>query len=215
MRKRIVIMAVAGATLVGGAAVASAQEVTDETPQGSEQGWGWRAHRLADIIGNVLGDLVGDGTITQNQADAIEGALTAKAEEMRDARQLLASFWEDDALTTDEIAQLPEPNVFTDPDGPFADALSDGILTKTELEELRADRRAHFIDLRDAVEGFLDDDVLTSDEIAQLPEPNPFVDPQGAVADALSDGQLTRTELEDLLPRRHHRGDRPATPTGA
>lgn len=45
--------------------------------------------------------------------------------------------------------------------------------------------------------GFLDDGVIDSGELAQLPEDSQLTDPEGPVAQALADGQLTETELRE------------------
>lgn len=52
-------------------------------------------------------------------------------------------------------------------------------------------------DTAEVVNGFLDDGVIDSDELAQLPEESVFRDPDGAVAAAVEDGQLTETELRE------------------
>lgn len=206
MRNKIAIVALA-ATLIGGAAVAVAQESetpdTTETPV-AEPGWG-RHHRGA-IAARVLEDLVTEGVITQDQADSITSAFQERRDEFAAARELMHSFWEDGVLTAEEIAQLPEMTRFTDPDAPFAEALADGQLTREEVEAIREARKTHRQELRDAVKEFMEDGVLSAEEISQLPEPNPFIDPQGALAEALTDGQLTEDELEALRPGRGHHG---------
>lgn len=199
MRTKIAALVVGG-LLLGGAAVANAQEQSTTTT--TTVGWG---HHRGEVAETVLAELVADGTITQAQADAIVAAFEAQRAEMQENRTLLERFWEDDVLTSDEIAQLNEPNLFTATDSPFAQALADGELTRDEVEAIRDGRRAHFEEVRDLVEGFLDDGVLTSDEIAQLSEPHPFTE-DGPFADALSDGQLTQEELDEARPHRSGRG---------
>ncbi|MXZ68103.1 MAG: hypothetical protein F4Z17_03725 [Acidimicrobiia bacterium] len=59
---------------------------------------------------------------------------------------LLDSFWDDGVLTAEEIAQLPNAHRITGADGPLADALTDGQITKEEMEEIRdriPERRGH------------------------------------------------------------------------
>jgi hypothetical protein len=200
MRTKIAALVVGG-VLLGGAAVANAQEQTTTTTTATVGS----GHHRGELAETVLADLVADGTITQVQADAIVAAFEAQRAEMQENRTLLEGFWEDDVLTAEEIAQLNEPNRFTATDSPFAEALADGELTRDEVEAIRDERRAHFEEVRDLVEGFLEDGVLTSDEIAQLPEPNPFTE-DGPFADALSDGQLTQEELDEARPQRGERG---------
>ncbi len=102
---------------------------------------------VTGVLEEVLGDLVGDGTITRNQSDAIVTALEERKAETRatweEHKSQLATFWEDGILTSDEIAQLPMANRITDPDGPLAEALEDGSITKEELEELSRSRGGH------------------------------------------------------------------------
>ena len=95
------------------------------------------------LLEQVLGDLVEDETITQDQSDAITTALENKRTQAREARQAtrdqIDEFWEDDVLTSDEISQLPSADRITAPDGPFAEALEDGQITREEFEEIRSD----------------------------------------------------------------------------
>ena len=95
------------------------------------------------LLDEVLSDLVSNGVITQEQSDAITQALTAKAEERRAEfeaeRERLQEMWtqirgflEDDVITSDEIAQLPADNPFTN----LQDILADGEITRDELESV-------------------------------------------------------------------------------
>ena len=93
------------------------------------------------ILDEVLSELVSSGVITQDQSDAITSALTDKAEERRAEfeaeRERLEAMWtqirgflEDDVITSDEIAQLPADNPFSN----LQDILADGQITRDELE---------------------------------------------------------------------------------
>ena len=62
---------------------------------------------------------------------------------------------------------------------------------RAEVLEARRTARAH-------LESFLEDDVLTSEEIAELPFAARLTDPDGPFAGALEDGQITKEELEDV-----------------
>ncbi len=99
------------------------------------------------VLEEVLGDLVEDGTITQNQSDAIVTAIEERKAEAHatweEHKSQLATFWEDGILTSEEIEQLPMANWITDPDGPLAEALEDGSITKEELDELSRYRGGH------------------------------------------------------------------------
>lgn len=153
MRKTIATLT-AGAVILGGAAIAAAQDdaADDQAPPAVE----W-AHPRGDALEDVLDELVGNGTITQAQSDAISEALDARRDEMRALREerraemealrdRMQSFLEDGVLTADELAQFPEGHPLVDPDGPAAEYLGDGQLTEDELAELRESfgpRRGH------------------------------------------------------------------------
>jgi hypothetical protein len=79
----------------------------------------------------------------------------------------------------------------------------DEILAAVEAkhEELRAEREAHRAEMeqfRDQMHSFLEDGQLTADELAQLPEDHPLLDPDGPAVEYLEDGQLTADELTEL-----------------
>lgn len=104
------------------------------------------------VLDEVLGGLVSDGTITQAQADAVKEALQAKAEEHRAEREArreerqaqreqIREFLDDDVIDAGELAQLGSDHPFNDPDGPLAEYLDDGELTREELREARPERR--------------------------------------------------------------------------
>lgn len=81
-----------------------------------------------------------------------------------------------------------------------ADAVSTAITDKAA--ELRSERQA----MRELIKSFLEDDVITSDELAQLGDDHPFNDPDGPFAEAAEDGEITKEELREL--RRERRGNR-------
>ncbi len=162
--RRVMTALLAAALLVGGGAAfalvasqdaAVAQEEpsteTDEPDVDVE-----RPDR-SDVFGDVLGDLVDEGVITQEQADSITDAfeerlveLRARFEEHRDEFRSrgrgffhrgfhLGALLEDGVIDADELAELGEDHPLNDPDGPAAEYLDDGQLTQEELEELRAE----------------------------------------------------------------------------
>ncbi len=135
MRKAVIIGAVV--LLVGTAtAVWANTDASDSDAESGDRTWG---HRFGSGLSDVLAELVEDQTITSAQADAIIAAVESKRAEFVAARaemkELLATFWEDEVLTAEEIAQLPNAERFTAEDSPFADALADGEITKDELAE--------------------------------------------------------------------------------
>jgi hypothetical protein len=158
MKKVIAALAAAGvlvaaaftASIVTDGSVATAQ-VPDEgttTVERPERGAHFR---------EVLDTLVAAGTIRQDQADAIEEAMVAKQEKLRESGEGfrhhrrgprggfgLRGLLEDDVISADELAELPDDHPFNDPDGPAADYLDDGQLTRDELKEIREQTHERF-----------------------------------------------------------------------
>lgn len=159
MRIRIV-SAVAALLLIGGGslvAVAQTGQATDTNTIGPVDG------RVLDgPVSQVLDDLVSQGVITADQSRAITDALEAKRDELaaefrrrwQDWKQQgsqIRGFLDDDVITSDELSQLPEDSPLRDPDGPLADALEDGQITRQELRDARISlkgfRRGHHLGL--------------------------------------------------------------------
>jgi hypothetical protein len=74
------------------------------------------------------------------------------------------------------------------------DEITEAVVAKAE--ELRAQHQ----ELRAQIAGFLDDGVISAEELAQLPDDHPFNDPDGQFGDALEDGELTREEIREARP---------------
>lgn len=74
-------------------------------------------------------------------------------------------------------------------------------------EEFQARREEHR-ELAEQVREFLEDDVITAEELAQLPADSVFNDADGPLAEALEDGEITVDELENAgaWMRGFHRG---------
>lgn len=107
-----------------------------------------RREQRAAEVGEALQALVGNGTLSSDQVDAIlEAFETARDERPHPMRRGARAGWqiaemlEDGVIDADELAALPEGHPLTDPDGPAADFLDDGQLTEDELDELRSQRR--------------------------------------------------------------------------
>jgi hypothetical protein len=157
MKKVIASLAAAG-VLVAGAFVAStvadspaqAQTLDDDTTAQVER------RNRGSALAEVLGELVDAGTITQSQADAVQAALEAKHEEMKENRpdrgerqrgprrfgRQIAHLLEDGVISADEIAELRDGHPFKNVDGPFADELADGQITQEEWDAFKAERMA-------------------------------------------------------------------------
>lgn len=121
------LLAVAGATAV----LAAPSAVTDTARQVPNA-----ATVAGSCLADALADLVADGVITQEQSDAIVGAVDARVEErrkeMQQLRELVARFLEDGVVTAEELEQLPEEHLWRNLD----DFLADGQLTVEELRQL-------------------------------------------------------------------------------
>ena len=126
MKRRLIVIPLAGLLLVGGATAAMAHGGLLGGP--AERG---------TILSDVLEELVTDGTINQGQADAIEEAITERRTEVREEaearREQMRTFLEDGTLSADELAQVPEDHPLRNLDS----FLEDGQLTQDELRQLR------------------------------------------------------------------------------
>ena len=88
------------------------------------------------ILNEVLDDLVTDGTITEDQQQAILDALTAERDarvaEAQERADQLRSFLEDGVITQEEFDQLPEDSRLRQ----LADVMDDGQITTEELQAI-------------------------------------------------------------------------------
>ena len=206
MGKKIWAAIVAGGLLIGAGFVAS---VVSAPGTASAQGESDTEETRGPIplilgfLGEVLDDLVGDGTITQDQADAIVAASEAKAEEKRAEheanRTLLQEALEDDVITEDEVADLPDDHpIFNDR---FDEAWADGELTREELGELRPFSRRDLFKHGFGLGSSLDDGGITQEEYDALDSDHPLK--QADVSEYLEDGLITPDELRELHPLRN------------
>ena len=135
-------------------------------------------------------------TITGAPADAQEAVGAADAEA-----------WRGEAVLDEVLEGLVADGVITQPQ---SDEVREAFIDKRE--EIAADREARREEreeLRDLIQGFLDDDVIDSDDLAQLPDDLPWFDDDSALAEALEDGELTKEELREALPSHTHRHRHP------
>lgn len=83
----------------------------------------------------------------------------------------------------------------------------------TAAEDRRAELEAQRAEMREMwtqIGGFLEDGVISADEIGQLPDDNPF----SSLSDILADGQVTQEELESVAPFGGRFLDRPGRGPG-
>jgi hypothetical protein len=215
MRNKIVAVAVAGglvlgtgifAVLVVDSGVAFASDETDFASGGDSDR---PHHRHRAILEEVLEDLVASGTIDQDQVDAITEALVAKAESLRaerdEVRDLIEGFLDDDVITEDELAQLPDDHPFNNPDGRPAGALEDGQLTRAEIEQARPHPRGEWFKRGIRWGALLDDGGIDQSEYDGLPDGHPLKDID--VSEYLDDGVITIAELREIRKSQSTSGD--------
>jgi hypothetical protein len=161
MKKIILSVAAAGILVVGAFAASTittseASAQTDDPPVVTDE---VRRPHPGAILDEVLGDLVEDETLDQDQADAVKDALETKRDELkeeygdrkdrrghREAMQEQTQLWlEDGVISAEELAELPF-DLPRSEDGPLAEALNDGQITQAEwdafIEERKADHEA-------------------------------------------------------------------------
>lgn len=136
MRKTLVAL-VAGALILGGAAIAMAQ--TDETTTDTSPPV---AHMdRGDHLSEFLAEMVDEDVITQEQADTLiselESRFEARQAEREEHRALFEEAFSDDVLTVEELEEIGATRIL-DEDGPFAEALADGELTRAEFDAIHA-----------------------------------------------------------------------------
>lgn len=155
--------------------------------------------RIFGFLGGVLDDLVGDETITQEQADAIVQAAHARAEELREERlalrALLSEFLVDGVITEAEASELPDDHwVFGDA---FDEAWEDGELTRAELRDARPHPRRHAFKSGFRFGALLDDGGIDRDEYESLDPDHPLK--QADVTEYMDDDLITPDDLREIF----------------
>lgn len=226
MRTKILAAFVAGGLLVGAAFVASAIS-SPGTASAQEDGdnpesQGGLFDHVTGFLEEVLDGLVDDGTLDQDQADAVVDAVEDRISEVwekhRELADLVHGFLEDGVITTEEAEELPDDHPLLDER--FDEAWEDGELTIEDLPGFAGFRegfgpgpgfgferhripdidpgdrpdfsRFEFGDLRD----LLDDGGLDQSEYDELNEDHPLK--QNDVSEYLEDGLITPDELAEL-----------------
>ena len=127
-------------------------------------------------------------------ADTARSALTNQDEGVIGATAGLAIGVAGDSLLEEVLAELVSAGSITQDQ---SDAITAALTTRAE------ERRAEFEAQREAmqamwtqIKGFLEDGVISADEIAELPADNPFTN----MSDILADGEVTLEELQSFAP---------------
>lgn len=146
------------------------------------------------VAAAVAGGLVvGAGFV----AAAISSPGVAEAQEDTTEESNVRPFHRHGAVLEEVLADLVEAGTI---DQAQADAIIAALAEKAQ--DLRAERQ----ETRELIKGFLEDDVITADELVQLPDDHAFNNPDGIFSEALGDGELTREEIREARP--HPRRDR-------
>lgn len=164
--KRLIWLPVAGFLLIAGAAVAAA----------------------APGIASTAASLLGTPLLS------IEAAGEAAYEPSLEIREGPGGLVGGESLLDEVLAELVTQGVITQEQ-------SDAIVAALEAraEERRAEfeaEREQMQEMWSQIRTFLEDGVITADEIAQLPADNPFSNLEGI----LEDGQVTLEELQSIRP---------------
>jgi len=201
MRAKILTAMVAGGLLVAAGLVSSvvsapgAAQAQEET-EGSEPGG--PIPRFLGFLADVLDGLVGDGTITQEQADAITDAAQTKVEEVREEhmalRELTRDIIDEGVVTEEEASELPDDHWLLE--DVFDEAWEDGELSVGEIRELKS-RRGHPFRHGMRFGALLDDGGIDREEYDGLDEEHPLK--QLDVGDYLEDGLITPGELREIF----------------
>jgi hypothetical protein len=98
--------------------------------------------KRGERISSFFDDMVAEGVISQDQANTMLAELESRHEERvaerQERREAFESAFEDDVLTVAELEELGADRIL-DEDGPFAEALADGELTRDEFEAIHAE----------------------------------------------------------------------------
>jgi hypothetical protein len=139
-------------------------------------------------------------------------AVAAASPGVLDKAAAVVSLAQDDGTDTETSPSTGGLRVHVDGDGILTEVLADlvtsGVITQdqsdsitealtTRVEERRAEaeaQRQQMEEMWTQVQGFLEDGVITADEIAQLPADNPFSN----IENILEDGQITLEELQSV-----------------
>lgn len=201
MRNKIMAALVAGGLLVGAGfvtSIVSAPDTAVAQVANEDEHRGFFARGMG-FLGDVLDELVGEGTIDSDQAVAILDAVEEKATELKEEREALREeikgYLEDGVLTSDEAANLPEGHwLLSDA---LDEAWADGELTTEEIREARPHPRRDAFKRGARFGALLDDGGIDEAEYESLPDGHPLEDVD--VSEYFEDdGMITIDELREI-----------------
>lgn len=218
MSSKIIASLVAGGLLVGAGFVTSIVSTPgtavaqEEATEPVERGFLGRG--LA-FLGEVLDELVAEGTIDASDAEAVLDAVEEKAEakraEIQELKEQIQGFLEDGVLTEDEFEQLPEDNPFADEK--FDEAWEDGELTKEEIRRSRPHPRRDAFKRGAHFGALLDNGGIDETEWSEIPDDSPLKQVEGIEDYFEDDGLITLDELREI--REEHKPFRPTDDAAA
>jgi hypothetical protein len=119
----------------------------------------------------------------------------------------VASAQEDPEESTEETNDRPFKDHSSILEDVLSDLVADGIIDQSQadaileaLESKAAELRSEAQNLRGLISGFLEDGVITTEELDQLPDVFPFNNLESIFGDALDDGELTQDEFSEAFP---------------
>ncbi len=196
-KSRITAALVASSLLVGAAFVASAVSIPS-TAVAQESTGDARHGRAFDLLSEVLGELVSDGTLNQTQADAVAAAVEDKVDDLRaeraELRELTKTLLEDGVLTSEEAEQLPEDHPLLSEK--LDEAWEDGELTVEEIRSERDHPRRTAFRHGARLGALLDDGGIDQAEYDSLGDDHPLKSID--VSEYLDDGLITIDELREI-----------------
>ena len=205
MRNKVIAALVAGGLLVGAGFVTSFVSApgtasAQETEAGTDEARGFFSRGL-EFLQGVLSDLVSDGTLSQEDADAVADAVETEAASMQAEhealREAIEAAFEDDVLTEAEAASvLPDDHKWLSEE--FDEAWADGELTKDEIRELSPHSRRNSFRKGAQFGALLDDGGIDQEELDSLGEDHPLNNVEGIEDYLADDGLITIDELREI-----------------
>jgi hypothetical protein len=184
--KRLIWIPLAGFLLIAGAAVAAASP------------------GLAEKAAGLIGQATGPTSTSSPSPEDTDGAEDANESTDSDAdvdgkggRGFHFEVGAAGSLLDDTLTDLVNSGVITQAQ---ADAITDALAQAVEDKQAEFEaERAQIEQTWEQIQGFLEDGVITPDELAQLPADNPISN----LEEILADGQITQEELDSVMVGPH------------